>query len=110
MASSNQGLVPADIGLRKRQIEPEAQVQAGVSDDAPHRQARQETYHNERKYGAWWSGCTMTRLLGGCTETRADVVKLAQFINAIHTWGEGRHAAGVVDDVVALYPSAQLEG
>lgn len=68
-----------------------------------HRLERYDIYHAERYHGLGWTGCTMTCLLAGRTTSQADVTQLAQMINAIHAWGEGRHATAVVEDVLALH-------
>ncbi|EOO00320.1 hypothetical protein UCRPA7_4254 [Phaeoacremonium minimum UCRPA7] len=102
MPATSQGMFSMGSRLRQKQVESEGKPRAEASDTA-HRQERQQKYHDKRLHGLGWDGCTMSYLLGGRTTIRADVTELARFINAIHAWGEGRHAAGVVEDVVALY-------
>lgn len=56
--------------------------------------------------GSCWQGCKMVSLCGGLSTERSDVNKLAEFVNSIHTWGEGRHADGIVQDMAMLSRAA----
>ena len=61
-------------------------------------QERQHRYKDAQ--GSSWNGCNMACLNGGTTDS---LVELANFINAIHTWGEGEYASGFMKDIATLY-------